>query len=128
MFIPFKKATLLIPSSPDNLRDVKHLFIILTNPPTSEKQAKVLLVNVSTVYNNHVFDDACIIEAGEHTFIKRRSFIHYRYARIEEASMLIKKVKSGEFIDEAPQDILSYNLVDAKQLEEQPMYNRLDYT
>ena len=98
MFIPFKKVTLLIPSSPDNLRDVKHLFIILTNPPSSEKQAKVLLVNVSTVYNNHVFDDACIIEAGEHPFIKRRSFIDYRYARIEEASMLIKKVKSGEFI------------------------------
>lgn len=98
MFIPFKKATLLIPSSPNNLKEINHLFIILTNPPNSEKQAKVLLVNVSTVYNNHVFDDACIIESGEHPFIKRRSFIYYRYARIEEASILIKEVKSGKFI------------------------------
>lgn len=97
MFIPFKKATLLIPSSPNNLKDTRHLFIILTNP-SQIKQSESLLVNISTIRNGTVFDDACIIEPGEHSFIKNRSFVFYRYARIEESKTLIKKVKSGEFI------------------------------
>lgn len=97
MFIPFKKATLLIPSSPNNLKDTKHLFIILNNPSQSKPQ-KCLLVNISTIRNSIMFDSACIIEPGEHKFIKKRSFVFYRFAKIIEAKELIKKVKSGEFI------------------------------
>ncbi|HLX53971.1 MAG TPA: hypothetical protein VKR58_08515 [Aquella sp.] len=97
MFIPFKKATLLIPSSPNNLKDTRHLFIILTNP-SQTRQSESLLVNISTIRDGIVFDDACIIELGEHPFIKNRSFVFYRHARIEESKTLIRKVKNGEFV------------------------------
>lgn len=32
LFVPFKRATLLIPSGPVNDPDRKHLFVLLTDP------------------------------------------------------------------------------------------------
>ncbi|MCC2626032.1 MAG: hypothetical protein K0R14_1905 [Burkholderiales bacterium] len=126
MFIPFKKATLLIPSSPNNLKDTKHLFIILTDPAQT-RQSEVLLVNVSTIRNGIIFDEACIIEPGEHPFIKNRSFIFYRHARLEESKNLIRKVKSGEFIaHEAISDIL-YNKIAAGLLKSKFLASKFKY-
>jgi hypothetical protein len=32
LFVPFKRATLLVPSGPANDPDRKHLFVLLTDP------------------------------------------------------------------------------------------------
>ncbi len=95
MFIPLKKATLLIPSSPE---DTNHLFVIITNPC---KHGKVLIVNLTTI-KTPKHDNACIVNSGEHEFVKRPSYIMYRYAQIVEANNLAKGVKSGKFVAHKP--------------------------
>lgn len=101
LFEPTKRATLLIPSGPDRDLNRKHLFILLTNPtPDADTGTdKVLLVSVSSVPANGLYyDDTCVIEAGQHDFIVRDSFVLYAKARIEEKDALIRGITNGTFI------------------------------
>jgi hypothetical protein len=77
-----KKQTLLIPSGTKN-----HLFVILTE---ACPEVNILLVSFSTIRDERFYDDTCIVEPGEHPFIKNRSYIEYRKARIEKESHVIK--------------------------------------
>ncbi len=108
LFVPFKRATLLIPSGPANVPDRKHLFVLLTDPieapDFNEKQ--VLLVNIASVPNGLPYDSTCILQPGEHRFIKHESYVYYAKARIESANALLRGIKSGqlmahEIMDEA---------------------------
>ncbi|MBF0136544.1 MAG: hypothetical protein H7833_20715 [Magnetococcus sp. DMHC-1] len=99
MFIPFKKATVLVPSGPRNDPEKKHLFIVLTDPFDSGFGKKyVLLVSVSSIKNKIPYDKTCILNPGDHSFIKRRSFIYYGRSRIEDAMELIDGVKDNKLI------------------------------
>lgn len=95
LFIPLKKASLLIPSSQ---KDDNHLFVIITNPC---KEGKVLIINFSTIRSDK-HDPACVVNKGDHVFIKHPSYVVYRYSKIVSANELSKKVKSGEFIQHQP--------------------------
>lgn len=97
-FLPVKKSTLMIPSSPDG-RFILHLFIVLTNPVNSE--SFVLLVDVSSIHGKH-YDDACVLNVGDHPFVVHPSYIQYRYARIERADFLVRKVEGGAFLPRTP--------------------------
>lgn len=110
LFVPFKRATLLIPSGPLNVPDRKHLFVLLTDPVEAagfdEKQ--VLLVNITSVPRGLPYDSTCIIQPGEHRFIKHKSYVFYAKARIETANALLRGVKSGQLI---PHEIMDHALV-----------------
>jgi hypothetical protein len=99
LFLPFQRATLLIPSASVSDPNRKHLFILLTNPhPHPESNIKSsLLVSVSTMYPRLPFDPACKLFAGDHPFIKHDSYVVYRTARIETADKLINGVSQGIF-------------------------------
>lgn len=99
LFLPFQRATLLIPSGTEDDPDRKHLFILLTNPyPHPESNINsTLLVSISTLRPNLPHDPACKLYAGDHPFIKQDSFVVYRLARIETADKLIKGVNDGVF-------------------------------
>jgi len=99
LFLPFQRATLLIPSGPEEDKERKHLFILLTNPyPHPESNIKsVLLVSISTLKPNLPHDPACKLYTGDHPFIKADSFVLYRLARIETTDKLIKGVSEGIF-------------------------------
>lgn len=43
------------------------------------------MVNFSTIRAGLSFDNACIIEPGEHPFVRVRRHVYYRGARIEQA-------------------------------------------
>ncbi len=76
LFVPFKRATLLIPSEPANDSDRKHLFVLLTDPieaPGFEGK-QVLLVNIASVPNGFSYDSTCVLKPGEHRFIKHESY------------------------------------------------------
>ena len=90
MFIPIKRATVLIPSGPAHDPARKHLFILLTDPCP---QQTILLVGVSTCRRG--FDQTCRLFAGDHEFVKHDSFIEYALARIEGADGLMRGVKAG---------------------------------
>jgi len=95
LFLPFKKATLLIPSGPVQDPDRNHLFIILTNP-SSENSKRSLLVSVSSYTGNHC-DKACVLNKEDHKFIRHKSFVDYYRARIIETDKLINGVRKGLF-------------------------------
>ena len=75
LFVPYRRATLLVPSGPAHDPDQKHLFILLTDPAQvldyTEKHS--LLVGVTTIRSGIPHDSACELHSGDHAFIKRRS-------------------------------------------------------
>jgi len=99
LFLPFQRATLLIPSGTENDPDRKHLFILLTDPyPHPESNIKSsLIVSVSSLRPNLPHDPTCKLYSGDHPFIKHDSYVVYRSARIETADKLINGVNQGIF-------------------------------
>lgn len=105
LFVPLKRATLLIPSGSSVDVNRKHLFILLTDPcPDETGKSAVLLVSHSTVRPNVPHDPSCILYPGDHDFVKRHSDVVYKKARLEEADKLLRGVKSGELLAHAPMD------------------------
>ena len=103
LFLPLKRATLLIPSGPESDKDRKHLFILLNDPHDDESgKSCVLMVSLSTVRQGVPHDPACILYAGDHAFVKNDSYVVYQKARIEEADKVLRGVKSGQLVPQAP--------------------------
>lgn len=75
MFAVVKRATLLVPSGTANDPNRKHLTILLTAPTGPAKQ--VLTVNISTLRGNRGDDSTCLLDIGDHEFIKHRSYVAY---------------------------------------------------
>jgi hypothetical protein len=48
-----------------------HLFIQMTEPLGRDE--KILLLSVSTIREGVPYDDACVLDVGEHEFIKHPS-------------------------------------------------------
>ena len=96
MFFVVKRATLLIASGPANDPSRKHLFVCLTDSfgPTKE----TLMVSVATHRAGLPGDDACHLYAGDHPFVKHKSFVDYRNARVVEAGTLVKGERQGLFV------------------------------
>jgi hypothetical protein len=108
LFVPYRRATLLIPSGPAHDPERKHLFIVLTDPAqVAGFDAKhSLLVGVSSVQADIPHDPACILHAGDHSFIRHRSFVQYAYSRILPSQGIFNGVKKGilvpkELLDDA---------------------------
>lgn len=105
LFLPLKRATLLIPSGPESDKDRKHLFILLNDPHDDESgKACVLMVSLSTVRQGVPHDPACILYAGDHAFVKHDSYVVYQKVRIEEADKVLRGVKNGQLVPQAPMD------------------------
>ena len=105
LFLPLKRATLLIPSGPQGDQDRKHLFILLTDPHADEAGKNcVLMVSLSTVRPGVPNDPTCILYAGDHPFVKHDSYVVYQKARLEEADKVLRCVKSGQLVPQDPMD------------------------
>jgi len=89
-----KKSTFLIPSGPLENPDKKHLHIILTD---SDENGDVLAVSVST-YKNKYCDGTCILNAGDHPFIKHKSWVVYRNIGTFPVSDIQEGVHNGTMI------------------------------
>lgn len=105
LFLPLKRATLLIPSGPQGDQERKHLFILLTDPYSDEAGKNcVLMVSLSTVRPGVPHDPTCILYAHDHAFVKRDSYVVYQKARLEEADKVLRGVKNGQLVPQAPMD------------------------
>lgn len=60
--------------------DLMHLHILLTSP-SQKHPDKVLIANLSSFVQG-VHEESCILEPGDHPFIKHRSYIPYNKAKI----------------------------------------------
>jgi hypothetical protein len=80
VFVPLKRATILL-ATPKQGNE--HLFIVLTNP---NKAKEVLIINITS--SDKFYDKSCVLEKGDHSFIKHKSYIAYRYCNIIHADKL----------------------------------------
>lgn len=103
LFLPLRRATLLIPSGPEGDLSKKHLFVLLTDPcpEVDGGEKSVLLVSLSTVRDKIPHDGSCLLHPGDHPFVKTISYVVYQRARIETANKLLEGVKQGLLV---PQD------------------------
>lgn len=109
LFVPFRRATLLVPSGPAQDPDQKHLFVLLTNPAdvTGHVGKHSLLVGVTTIHPDIPHDPTCELHPGDHPFIRYKSFIYYAQARIEPSHALVEGVKRGSL---APRGMLAEDI------------------
>ncbi len=91
-----------MPSGPKQDLARKHLFILLCDPVTQEQ--KVLLATISSVKPDREYDDTCILEAGDHRFIKKKSYVVYALCRILTQEQLENGVRQGVFVPRDPID------------------------
>lgn len=89
-----KGGTLLIPSGPSHDPDRRHLFVICTAPDAS---GKTVIVSMAT-WTNSLCDDTCLLEAHEHQWLRHRSYVLYRDARIEDANHLAEGLRRKLFV------------------------------
>lgn len=58
----------------------------------------VLMACATSIKEGVDHDDACLLGPGDHPFIEHKSYIDYRFTRIEPAATVEAKVGAGEFI------------------------------
>lgn len=90
-----------------------HLIIICTDPIFYSEYGceAVLSVNVTSWKNGALLlnDSTCVLEVGDHPFIRHKSFILYKEAVPLRVPSLISKIQLGELIPMEPmkEDVLS---------------------
>ena len=103
LFLPLRRATLLVPSGPEGDQARKHLFVLLTDPcpEVDDGEKSVLLVSLSTVRDRIPHDSTCILHPDDHPFVRNISYVVYQRARIEAANKLLEGVKQGLLVPQA---------------------------
>lgn len=93
--------TLLVPSG----RSGMHLFVLTLGPVVLSgygQAQQVLMASATTVREGIPHDPSCILDAGDHPFIQHRSYIAYRYARVDAASHIESMVSASSWVPQAP--------------------------
>ena len=83
----------------------KHLFVVALGPSLLNgygPEPQVVLVNFSSVKEGLRYDESCVVEAGEHPFINKKSFVSYRHARLYPAEQIKQRARSNEWQPHSP--------------------------
>jgi hypothetical protein len=88
-----RAGTLLIPSGPAQDPSRRHLHVVCNDPCIDGNQVIVPI----TTWTNDLCDATCILQAHEHEWLRHRSYVFYRKARIEAAATLDNGVRRGIF-------------------------------
>ncbi len=88
-----KRGTMLVPSGAPHNPDQKHLHIVCTDTcPLGGN----LIVPVSSFYDG--CDDTCLLEVGDHPFIRHLSYVFYAKSRFVKGAGLDKAMKDGRVV------------------------------
>ena len=82
--------TLLVPSGPG-----LHLFFVILGPVVLAEYGlspQLAMVSATTLRDGIPHDPACVLQPGEHAFIQHRSYVAYRYMRIDASRHVEKMV------------------------------------
>lgn len=108
LYIPMKKGTILIPTGPD-----EHLHFICSDVvfyPITSKDS-VLLVNISSIKDGTDYDKTCILNKGDHPFIKHESYVYYYKAGIFSSNNISQCVAQGDYRIHAPCSDNTFNRI-----------------
>lgn len=91
---PYRRGTLLVPSGKD------HLHIVCSDPVYHPIKGCdcVLIVNITSVPKISYFDNSCILDIGDHKFIRHKSYAYYELAVRWKVPVLTNKVISKEYV------------------------------
>ncbi len=74
-----------------------HLWVVISDP--AKNPENVLFVNFST---DRGLDPSCILHPGDHRFVRRRTCVVYRRARVERNADLDCLLASGRLVLDDP--------------------------
>lgn len=97
-----KGQCFLVPSGPNQHL---HLFTIVIEPailPERGNHPQVISVNFTSVIQNVPHDKSCLVDSGDHPFIKHPSYVNYRGARCDSYEQIQKLINNGVFIEKEP--------------------------
>lgn len=87
---PYERASFLAPA-----HDVKHLYAVMNDPCN---ESLCLLVNLTSIKAGYRHDDACVLDVGDHPFIRHPSYMLYRRAETRSAGIISARIERGTFI------------------------------
>lgn len=90
-----KRNTFLVPSGTATNEDGKHLFVVVTDRC---KDNQHLLLPICSIRDGVHHDPTCVIQAGEHPFIKWPSYILYAKAAQAHSDRIAKLVGGWVYI------------------------------
>jgi hypothetical protein len=103
MFLPLPKQTILVPSGPDTDPDRKHLYVILTSPCCDKSGVpSVAMVSFRSVDGDLPYDTTCVLEKGDHPFVKRPTWVDFGRANIFAVAKLENGIRTGQLIRYEP--------------------------
>ncbi len=73
----------------------KHLHVICSDPDST---GNLVIVSIAT-YTNDLCDQSCVLQAHEHRWLNRKSYVLYRKAEIVSAAALQARIDSDEIIE-----------------------------
>ncbi len=78
----------------------EHLFVVLFDPATYPDEGYgqrlcLVSVNFSSIKDGQLFDTACIVEPGEHPFIRQRSYIVYQRIQFVDYSRTLQCIEQN---------------------------------
>lgn len=108
LYTPVKKGTVLMPTGP-----VDHLHFICSDPVFYPHKAKecVLIVNISSVDDGSDYDQSCLLNVGDHPFIKHASYVYYKKAEIYGTNSISQNVAQGNFRIHEPCDDTTFSRI-----------------
>ncbi|WP_272545938.1 hypothetical protein PPH94_011895 [Burkholderia cepacia] len=84
-------TTIFIPSGPSG----DHLFVTVFDIKIINGKQKVLLAPFESWFSKG--DPSCILDVGDHTFIKHKTFVGYSNCRIYDVVDLVQCINAGTF-------------------------------
>ena len=78
-----------------------HLHILLNNPG-KHTDDRILLVNITSCRPGRQHDDACLLQPGDHPFVRHPSHISYQHAVTVKMRDLVQGVTSNKFTPKEP--------------------------
>ena len=73
---------------------VFHLFFVMSDPSVDRK--RVLVVPVMT-WDADYKESTCLVDPGEHPFIRHTSYVNYGCAELASADLIEERLASGDF-------------------------------
>lgn len=90
--VMFKGKSFL--DDPLETKSIRHFRIVISDP---NEDNEFLTVPVDT-FRSDFQDKSCLIEKDEHSFIKHRSFVNYKFAKVLSFAKIFNGLRSGLFI------------------------------
>lgn len=71
-----------------------HLWSVISDPQQSNNE--IVIANFTTFKNKGYEDTSCIVETGEHGFLKSKSYVYYNRSKVVDLSQLQLWLNTGE--------------------------------